>query len=246
MPGDSAQKSAIDWAFCPLNDNTSSPRHDATRDSVQAELQRRASDFVDAIDSLQASVRMVPSADVLVVNDHPLDAQTALFAFEQVAPRARVLHLFDGSEALQYLFSTGTFAGRAPGMPQLVILSLEMKTVSGLCVLDLMRAHPLTCDIPVVLTSLERNPRVYRRNNKFDANAYITLPCDFDRYCAVIEGCTEHWLPWARRPSEGGSARLLLACRAARWRRLQPRPEIASTARFPPYRRDHSGPLLAE
>jgi CheY-like chemotaxis protein len=144
---------------------------------------------------------MVPNADVLVVDDHPLDAQTALVAFEQVAPRARVLHLFDGSEALEYLFSTGEFADREHGMPQLVVLSLEMKTISGLCVLDLMRAHPMTADIPVVLTSLERNPRGYRRHDKFDANAYLTLPCDFDRYCAVIEGCTERWLPWALRPN---------------------------------------------
>lgn len=171
---------------------------------------------------------MVPNADVLVVDDHPLDAQTALVAFEQVAPRARVLHLFDGAEALEYLFSTGAFADREPEMPQLVVLSLEMKTIGGLCVLDLMRAHPLTCKIPVVLTSLERNPRGYRRHDKFDANAYLTLPCDFDRYCAVIEGCTERWLPWALRPRAAGSTRTPRLSRASGWRRSEsPRAEPA-------------------
>lgn len=103
-------------------------------------------------------------ADVLVVDDHALGAQTTLVAFEQVAPRANVLHLFDGGEALQYLFSVGAFICRAPMLPRLVLLSLEMRSVSGLCVLDVMRAHPLTREIPVVVMSLEVNPRVYRRH----------------------------------------------------------------------------------
>lgn len=143
----------------------------------------------------------MPSADVLVVNDRLIDAQTTLVAFEQVAPRARVLHLMKGSEALQYLFSAGIFAGRAPVMPQLVVLSLEMRGISGLCVLDLMRAHPVTRKIPVVLVSLEDNPRVYRRRDQFDASAYLMMPWDFHRYCTVIEGCAARWLPWALRPA---------------------------------------------
>ena len=140
-------------------------------------------------------------ADVLVVNDHMLDAHATLVAFEQVAPRASVLHLIDGGEALQYLFSTGMFVGRAPILPHLVLLSLEMRSISGLCVLDMMRAHPLTKDVIVVLVSLEA-PRRYRRHDRFDANAYLTMPCDFPRYCAIIEGYVSRWLPAALRPAE--------------------------------------------
>jgi two-component system response regulator len=190
---------------------------------------------------------MVPSPDVLVVNDHLLDAQTTLVAFEQVAPRARVMHLLDGSEALQYLFSKGIFAGRAPGMPHLVMLSLEMKTISGLCVLDLMRAHPLTCKVPVVLVSIERNPRMYRSYNKFDANAYVALPCDFQRYCALIEGCTERWLPWALRSHGVESARSPRASRASSCQQARPSlPQVAGAPRFPSPRPDQHRPLLAE
>jgi two-component system, response regulator len=154
------------------------------------------------LSSFKASGYMASSADVLVVDDRLIEAQTALVAFERVAPRASVLHLVDGGEALEYLFSTGLFAARASKMPQLVFLSLEMETVSGLCVLDLMRAHPLTCTIPVVGVSLEGNARTYRRYNQLAADAYVSLPCDFSRYCAVIEGCVERWLPWALRSHE--------------------------------------------
>ena len=144
---------------------------------------------------------MVSRADVLVVDDRLMEAQNALVAFERVAPRAKVLHLIDGGEAIEYLFSTGLFAGRAPDLPQLIFLSADMTKISGLCVLDLLRGHPLTCDLPIVLVSLERNPRMYRRHTPFDADAYVPLPCDFSRYCAVVQGCVERWLPWALRPA---------------------------------------------
>lgn len=142
---------------------------------------------------------MAYSHDILVVNDRSLDAQETLIALEQVAPTARVLHLEGGTEALQYLFSVGTFAGRAPEMPLLVLLSLEMSAMSGPCMLDLMRAHPLTRRIPVVVLSLEPNVRKHRRHDAFDADAYITKPCNFQRYYAVIEGCVRHWVPSVHR-----------------------------------------------
>ena len=155
---------------------------------------------------------MQTSADVLVVNDGLLDAQTTLVAFEQVAPRARVVHLLNGSEALQYLFSVGMFAGRSPDMPQLVLLSIEMRPISGLCVLDLMRAHPLARQVPVVLVGIDANRRIDRRHDEFDASAYIVMPCNFQRYCTVIEGCVSRWLPWALRPTKSGVLPVIQLC----------------------------------
>lgn len=145
---------------------------------------------------------MAPSHDILVVNDRALDAHETLIALEQVAPRARVLHLLGGDEALEYLFCVGAFAGRIPELPRLVLLSAEMSVISGLCVLDLLRAHPRTCHIPVVVLSFERDFRKHRRHDRFDADAYIVKPCDFQRYCAVLDGCVRHWLPQAREPSQ--------------------------------------------
>jgi CheY-like chemotaxis protein len=146
------------------------------------------------------------NCDVLVVDDRMLDAQETLVALEQVAPRATVLQLDNGREALAYLFSVGEFAGRPPIMPQLVLLSEEMSDISGLCVLDLMRAHPVTRNVPIVLLSLEIDPRKLRRHASFSADAYVIKPLDFQRYCAVVQACVRCWLPWALRPSTCDSA----------------------------------------
>lgn len=145
--------------------------------------------------------------DVLVVNDRMLDAHETLVALEQVAPRAAVLQLDSGREALEYLFSVGAFAGRPPLMPQLVLLSADMSDISGLCILDLVRAHPLTCNLPIVLLSLEGDPRKFRRHDSFDADAYVIKPSDFQRYCAIMQGCVRCWIPSALRPSGCGDSR---------------------------------------
>jgi two-component system, response regulator len=144
---------------------------------------------------------MSPNYDILVVNDRMLDAQETLVALEQVAPRATVLHVDSGSEAVEYLFSVGTFAGRPSTLPQLVLLSAEMSDISGPCLLDLMRAHPLTRNIPTVLLSLESDLRKFRRHDQFRADAYVTKPTDFQRYCELLQGCISCWVPAGLRSS---------------------------------------------
>ena len=146
---------------------------------------------------------MSPNYDILVVNDRMLDAHETLVALEQVAPRATVLHLDSGNEALEYLFSVGAFAGRPLVMPRLILLSAEMSDISGLCLLDLMRAHPLTGIVPIVLLSLESDCRKFRRHDQFDASAYVVKPFDFQRYCALLRGCIQCWMPSALRPGDG-------------------------------------------
>jgi two-component system response regulator len=150
---------------------------------------------------------MSPNHDILIVNDRMLDAHETLVALEQVAPRATVLHLDSGNETLEYLFSVGAYVGRPPTMPQLVILSAEMSDVSGLCLLDLMRAHTLTCTVPIILQSLENDVCKFRRNDKFDADAYVTKPWDFQHYCTLLEGCVRCWAPSALRPSSSRYSR---------------------------------------
>lgn len=168
---------------------------------------------------------MLSRPDLLVVNDRPLAAQITMVALEQVAPRARLLLLQSGREALEYLFATGEFHGRAPGQPKLTFLTLELDDIGGLCVLDLMRAHPLTRDIPVVLLGLEADIRKHRRHDGFDADAYLTQPCDFRRYCMVLRGCVRHWLPQALPPREKPSFT------RNRWTRIPPYTEIGTLAR---------------
>jgi hypothetical protein len=43
---------------------------------------------------------------IRIENDRALDSQATLFALEEIAPQAKLLHLDSGREALEYLFAT--------------------------------------------------------------------------------------------------------------------------------------------
>ena len=76
-------------------------------------------------------------------------------------PNANVVRLKNGNEALQYLFAVGTFKRRAGGMPSLVLLQRDMPVISGPCVLDVIRAHPKTSGIPVLMLNGAGNLHIY-------------------------------------------------------------------------------------
>lgn len=138
---------------------------------------------------------MSRGVDVLVVDDRTVDADMTLLASRLAAPNAKLLRLDNGDQALEYLFGVGAFASSRRQPPGLLILDAEMPIVSGPCVLDVIRAHPLTYDIPVVLMSSDTATRVRVRHDTFAADAYVVRPTDFERYCALIEAMLRRWLP---------------------------------------------------
>jgi CheY-like chemotaxis protein len=133
--------------------------------------------------------------DVLLVEDRSIDAQVTLAALRHAAtPDARVLRLRDGNEALRYLFALGEFARRAPALPGLVLLDAEMPVVSGLCALDVIRAHPATSDVRVVMLTTDTRPR-FADEDVFSPDGYLMKSQDFDQYCAAMELTLKRWLP---------------------------------------------------
>jgi two-component system, response regulator len=138
---------------------------------------------------------MARKIDALVVDDRSIDAEVTLFALRQAStPDARFLRLKDGNEALRYLFALGEFAHRSGGMPELVLLDAEMPVTSGPCVLDIMRAHPATSAIRVVMLTTDSRPR-WPESNGFAPDAYLVKSQDFDQYCAACELALKRWLP---------------------------------------------------
>jgi two-component system response regulator len=133
--------------------------------------------------------------DVLVVDDRSIDAEVTLFALRQASTHdARFLRLKDGNEALRYLFAVGEFAQRSAGLPELVLLDMDMPVTSGHCVLDLMRAHPVTSGIRVVMLATDSRPRDPEPNG-FSPDGYLVKSQDFDQYCAACELTLKRWLP---------------------------------------------------
>jgi CheY-like chemotaxis protein len=138
---------------------------------------------------------VVRKIDVLVVENRSVDADVTLFALRQAStPDAKFLRLRDGNEALRYLFSLGEFASRSTGMPGLVLLDTYMPVTSGLCVLDIIRAHPATSGMQVIMLTTDTRPRFAERDS-LSPDGYLVKSQDFDQYCAAIELTLKRWLP---------------------------------------------------
>ena len=138
---------------------------------------------------------MLRTFDVVLVEHRSIDAEVTMTALRQAATsNARLLRLKDGDQALRYLFAVGEFAQRSPAMPGLVLLEMDMPVTSGLSVLDLIRAHPSTRGIRVIMLTTDTRPR-FAEANEFSPDGYLMKSQDFDQYCAALELALKRWLP---------------------------------------------------
>ncbi len=87
---------------------------------------------------------------ILLVEDTEDDIELTLLALEHGTLAAEVVVARDGVEALTYLFGAGE-AAVPPPLPRVVLLDLKLPRVSGLEVLQRIRADPRTRRLPVVI-----------------------------------------------------------------------------------------------
>ncbi len=86
---------------------------------------------------------------ILLVEDNDDDVELTLRALRRNRVANRVDVVRDGAEALEYLFATGSYAGRdVRDAPNLVLLDLKLPKVGGLEVLERLRADPRTTGCP--------------------------------------------------------------------------------------------------
>ena len=89
---------------------------------------------------------------MLVVEDNTDHLELTLIALEDTGCTHQIVVARDGLEALDYLFCEGVHTQRSPGdQPELVLLDLGIPKLSGLEVLQRMRADARTALVPVLL-----------------------------------------------------------------------------------------------
>jgi CheY-like chemotaxis protein len=130
-----------------------------------------------------------------LVEDDPDDVKLTLMALEKSRVANRVEVVWDGIEALDYLFGTGKFAGRGKiMMPQLILLDLKMPKMDGLEVLRRIRSDERTRLLPVVILTTSTEDRDRIESYKLGANSYIRKPVDFHQFADSVQQLGLYWL----------------------------------------------------
>ena len=132
-------------------------------------------------------------SEVLLVEDSPAEAELLLRAFRQARFTNRITVVRDGEEALEYLFRTGAHARRGGGMPQLILLDLDLPKISGVEVLRRLKAHKATRGIPVVVLSASRQGAGIAECGQLGAGSHIVKPVEFENFARVASTLNFHW-----------------------------------------------------
>lgn len=144
--------------------------------------------------------RLIP-ADVLLVEDNPLDAEMTLHALREQHFANRIVWVKDGAEALDYLLCQGDHAERDPIPPRLVLLDLKLPRMDGLEVLAAMKADSRLQKIPVVMLTSSAEESDLVRSYHLGVNSYVVKPVDFEAFSLEVAKLGFYWLLINRSPS---------------------------------------------
>ncbi len=128
---------------------------------------------------------------ILLVEDNPAHAELVMRCLEREELRADVEHVTDGQRALDRL------EGLSPAeLPDLVILDLRLPRVSGLAVLERLKADPELMMVPVVVFTSSNAPADVDGAYQRHANSYLVKPIDLEEFNAQVRSLREFWGRW--------------------------------------------------
>ena len=132
---------------------------------------------------------------ILLVEDNPDDELLTLRALKKASVANRIEVVRDGAEALDFLFGAGNYAGRDTNeMPQLILLDLKLPKISGMQVLERIRADERTKRIPVVILTSSTEPIDIKSGYDLHANSFVSKPVNFQEFSEVVQRLGLYWL----------------------------------------------------
>lgn len=139
---------------------------------------------------------------ILLVEDNPQDEMLTLRALRHANLANRVDVARDGQQALDYLFGEGEFAGSEDiVLPTVMLLDIGLPRLSGLEVLERLRADPRTELLPVVILTSSDEDRDRLKSYQHGANSFVRKPVDFAEFAETVARLGVYWLATNEPPS---------------------------------------------
>ena len=144
------------------------------------------------------------AVEILLVEDNPNDVELTLRGLKKSNLANKVFVVRDGEEALEYIFTTGSYSERNINhIPKLILLDLKLPKVDGLEVLRQVKSDERTKMIPVVVLTTSKEEKDIMESYKLGVNSYITKPVNFDKFVSSVRDIGFYWLLLNEAPVTG-------------------------------------------
>jgi CheY-like chemotaxis protein len=132
---------------------------------------------------------------ILLVEDNAQDEMLALRALRKANVANRVDVVRDGQQALDYLFRDGEYADRdGPELPTVVLLDIGLPRLTGLEVLQRLRADDRTKLLPVVILTSSDEDADRLASYQNGANSFVRKPLAFAEFAETVARLGVYWL----------------------------------------------------
>ncbi|HEY5349468.1 MAG TPA: response regulator [Candidatus Lustribacter sp.] len=128
---------------------------------------------------------------ILLVEDNPDDIELTRRAFEKNHIVNDIVVVTDGAQACDFLASAAAGSG---GLPQLILLDLNLPKVSGLEVLQHIRAGESTRLLPTVILTSSKQEEDLLEGYRRGVNSYVRKPVDFNEFVEAVRQVGLYWL----------------------------------------------------
>ncbi len=129
---------------------------------------------------------------VLMADDDEEDCILAQEAFIESGAMAAFSCVKDGMELMDYL--SGHTLPELNGLPNLILLDLNMPRKNGREALLEIKAEPALRHIPIVILTTSNEEKDVAFTLEAGAEAFITKPATFDEWVEIMKSLAERWL----------------------------------------------------
>jgi len=130
---------------------------------------------------------------ILLVEDDPRDVELTLTALDEYNLANEVVVAPDGEQALDYLYYRANYMQRTRENPAVLLLDLKLPKISGLEVLEKIKADEQLKRIPVVVLTSSREEKDMLATYELGVNAYVVKPVDFHEFVNAIKQLGVFW-----------------------------------------------------
>jgi CheY-like chemotaxis protein len=124
---------------------------------------------------------------ILLVEDDVVDASTVKQALQDLRVRNAVVHKTDGEEAMEYLTEQGN------PRPAMILLDLNMPKISGVELLQIIRADAKLQRIPVVVLTVSKYEQDKLDTFDLGVAGYIIKEVDYEAFLRAMDIVIQYW-----------------------------------------------------